>query len=210
MDTYNTSAIKQAIAIGVADGTIVGAHVMDEPHVSGGGDGNTWGPVGTMTKLRVDSLCGYVKAMFPTLPVGVAHQHDKFEPTKSYRVCEFLLDQYSTRLGEVNGWRDEALALGRRDHMAILFSLNIINGGTQDKDGTWDCGGTGGMGEFAPNCSMTPQQIRVYSDVLGPAGCGLLMWRYEPAYMARADNLQAFKDVRSRMASYPARSCARG
>ena len=63
---------------------------MDEPNVSGGGDGNTWGPPGTMTKARVDSLCADTKAMFPTLPVGVQHRYDVFEPTKSYRVCDFV------------------------------------------------------------------------------------------------------------------------
>jgi hypothetical protein len=67
---FNTPAIRSAIAEGVADGTILGASVMDEPHVSGGGDGNTWGPRGTMTKARVDSLCGEVKRYFPTLPAG--------------------------------------------------------------------------------------------------------------------------------------------
>ena len=43
---------------GVADGTIIGSRVMDEPYVSGGatGGGNTWGPKGTMTKARVDTL----------------------------------------------------------------------------------------------------------------------------------------------------------
>lgn len=209
MATYNTAAIKTAVAQGVADGTIVGANVMDEPHVSGMGDGNTWGPAGTMTKVRVDSLCQAVKTLFPTLPVGVAHQHDKFEPQNSYRVCEFLIDQYSSRLGDVTTWRDAGLALGRRDHMAILFSMNIINGGVQDKDGVWDCSGTGGLGELAPNCSMSPQQLRSYGAVLGPAGCGLLMWRYDVEYMARLENLQAFRDVKALLAGQPARTCGR-
>jgi hypothetical protein len=157
----------------------------------------------------VDSLCQAVKAIFPTLPVGVAHQHDNFEPQNSYRVCEFLIDQYSSRLGEVTSWRDAGLALARRDHMSILFSMNIINGGIQDKDGTWDCGGTGGLGELAPNCSMTPQQLRGYAAVLGGSGCGLLMWRYDTEYMARSENQQAFRDVRAQLASQPARSCGR-
>jgi hypothetical protein len=209
MDTYNTPEIKAAIAAGVADGTIVGAHVMDEPQVSGLGDGNTWGPRGTMTKVRVDSLCTYVKAMFPTLPVGVAHNHDRFEPDKSYHACEFLLDQYSTRLGDVRTWRDAGLALTQRDHMGILFSINIINGGTQDRDGTWDCAGTGGLGELSPSCRMTPQQIRDYSAVLAPAGCGLLMWRYDDQFMAQPENQQAFRDVRASVASLPAKSCLR-
>ncbi|MFL5492149.1 MAG: hypothetical protein ACJ8AV_12055, partial [Gemmatimonadales bacterium] len=79
MQTYNTPAIKAAVAAAVADGTIIGNSVMDEPNVSGWGDGNTWGPVGTMTKARVDGLCAYVKNMFPTMLVGVVHNHQTFE-----------------------------------------------------------------------------------------------------------------------------------
>ena len=67
MEAYNTADIRQAIGQGVADGTIVGASVMDEPYVWGGADGggNTWGPKGTLTKARVDSLCGVREGILP-------------------------------------------------------------------------------------------------------------------------------------------------
>ncbi len=68
MNTYNTPAIKQAVAAAVADGTIIGNGVMDEPMNTT--PTNTWGPRGTMTKAKVDQMCGYVKAMFPTLPLA--------------------------------------------------------------------------------------------------------------------------------------------
>jgi hypothetical protein len=210
MQTYNTAAIKTAIAQAVADGTIIGNSVMDEPHVSGLGDGNTWGPPGTMTKARVDQLCAYVKNMFPTLPVGVVHPHSAFEPTNSYRVCEFLVDQYSWRKGSVEDFRDAGLAMGRRDNMAIIFSMNILNGGIQAaKDGLWNCPltTTGGRGTYEPNCRMTPQQVRENGIVLGSAGCALTMWTYEDTFMANPENQQAFRDVAARLASLPAKSC---
>jgi hypothetical protein len=209
MQTYNTSAIKTAVASAVADGTIIGNFVMDEPNVSGAGDGNTWGPAGTMTKIRVDSMCGYAKAIFPALPIGVAHGHNTFEPANSYRVCEFLLDQYAWRKGDVTTYRDDGLALARRDGMSILFSVNLLNGGVPDRDGIWDCTGTGGMGTYAPNCRMTPQQVRDWGILLGSAGCALSMWRYDEAFVLNADNQQAFNDVRSRLATLPGKSCRR-
>jgi hypothetical protein len=209
MDTYNTSTIKSAIAAGVADGTILGASVMDEPNVSGAGDGNTWGPVGTMTKLRVDSLCSYVKNIFPTLPTGVVQRYDVFEPTKSYRVCGFMVNQYSSKIGSVSTFRDGALAMGQRDGMAIVFSLNVLDGGTPDLDGTVDCIGTGGVGTYGTNCRMTAQQVRDFGKVLGAAGCALLMWQYDSTFMTRTDNLQAFSDVASLLSTLPAKSCTR-
>src|SRR5262249_40984037 len=126
METFNTATIRQAVAQGVADGTIVGSSVMGEPYVSGGasGGGNTWVPGGTMTQARVAPLCGVLKQIFPTLAAGVAHQHDVFEPTKSYYVCDFIIDQYDWRRGDVTTFRDAGLAMAQRDHHAIMFGIN--------------------------------------------------------------------------------------
>lgn len=212
MNTFNTSAIKTAVAAAVADGTIIGNSVMDEPHVYGLGDGNTWGPQGTMTKTRVDQMCGYVKSMFPTLPVGVVHGHDAFETAKSYTVCEFIVDQYAHRKGSVTAFRDAALAMGRRDGIAIAFSMNILNGGIQAaRDGLWNCSltTTGGRGTYDPNCRMTPAQVREWGTVLGSAGCAMMMWRYDDVFMAKLENQQAFKDIAARLATLPTKSCRR-
>src|SRR5712691_13304831 len=116
---------------------------MDEPHVCGLGPANTWGPCGTMTKAKVDQLCGLVKQMFPSLPAGAEHQHGIFEPTKSYQVCDFIVDQYGANQGSVTTFRDGGLALGARDHHAILFSMSVLDGGLKDTDGTYNCTGPG-------------------------------------------------------------------
>ena len=52
-------------------------------------------------------------------------------------------------------------------------------------------------------------QVREFGNVLGEAGCALLMWRYDAAFMADAENARAFKDLGSRMASLPRKSCRR-
>jgi hypothetical protein len=215
MDLYNTPSIKDAVASAVADGTIVGNTVMDEPFNTGGAgnEANSWGPSGTMTKAKVDQMCAYAKAIFPTLPQGVTHDHKDFEPTKSYYVCDFILSQYRSAKGDVTAFRDAGLALAQRDGHSIAFSLNILDGGQRDNDndGIWECPIplTGGKGTYAPNCRMTPQQIRDFASVLGPAGCALAMWRYDDAFMADPANVQAFKDVTQRLSTLPRRSCRR-
>ncbi len=213
METYNTATIRQAVAQAVADGTIVGSSVMDEPYVWGGasGGGNTWGPKGTMTKARVDTLCGVVKQMFPTLAAGVAHQHDMFEPTNSYYVCDFIIDQYDWRRGDVTTFRDAGLAMAQRDHHAIMFGINILDGGVQDKDGNYTCDGPGqgGKGTYAPNCRMTPQQVRDWGLLLGKAGCGLYMWRADDQFMANSSNVQSLRDLASGLGAAAAKGCYR-
>jgi hypothetical protein len=212
MDAYNTPTIEAAVAAAVADGTIIGNSVMDEPHVSGRGGGNTWGPRGTMTKERVDQMCAYVKEIFPTLPVGVVHPHKAFEPAQSYRVCDFMVDQYAWRQGDVTHFRDEGLALARRDGMAIVFSMNILNGGIQAaRDGWWECPltATGGRGTRGPNCRMTPEQVRDWGRLLGAAGCALVMWQYDDDFMSKPENQRAFADLAGLLATMPAKSCRR-
>jgi hypothetical protein len=214
MDLYNTPAIKAAVAAALADGTLIGESVMDEPGNTGGpgNEANSWGPAGTMTKARVDSMCGYVKAIFPGLPVGVFHDYKAFENDKSYKVCDFIVSQYRTFKGDVIDYRDGALALGRRDGHAILFSLNILDGGQRAaNDGLWNCplSTTGGRGTYAPNCRMTPQQVRDFGGILGSAASALIMWRYDTEVMADPAYQSAFQDVAARLAALPAKSMRR-
>ncbi|MFL5490125.1 MAG: hypothetical protein ACJ8AV_01840, partial [Gemmatimonadales bacterium] len=102
------------------------------------------------------------------------------------------------------------LDLGRRDGLGIIFSMNILNGGfLAAKDGLWYCplDTTGGRGSYDPNCRMTAQQVREWGILLGSAGCGLMMWQYDDAFMANVDNQRAFRDVAAVLASLPAKSC---
>jgi hypothetical protein len=213
--SFNTSQIRQAVASGLADGTIVGNVVMDEPFNVGGpgNEANSWGPSGTLTKAIVDDMCREAKSIFPDLPQGVTHDHKDFEPTKSYYVCDFIVSQYRMAKGDVAAFRDAGLALAARDHHKIAFSLNIIDGGPRDNvnDGVWNCPipQTGGKGSYAPNCRMTPTQVREYGKILGQAGCALTMWRYDATFMANPENVQAFRDVAATLANAPARSCRR-
>jgi hypothetical protein len=137
MDGFNTPAIQTAVAAGVADGTIIGNSVMDEPQQfdrNGVQRDKSWGPFGTMTKARVDGMCAYVKQIFPTLPVGVFHSPNAFEPLNSYHVCQFLMSQYDMIKGDVTAYRDAAIALTQRDGMGLILGLNVVNGGQQDKN----------------------------------------------------------------------------
>jgi len=211
VDQFNTPEIRQAIADGVRDGVIIGDVIMDEPQVTGVGDGNTWGPPGTMTKLRVDGLCKYMKDRFPGLPAGPYHQHNTFEPDKSYRICDFIVDGYNHKRGDVNKFRDAGVALAQRDAHSIMFSMNILNGGVQDLDGVWDCTGPGqaGKGNHEPNCRMTADSMRVWGKTLGKAGCGMYMWTYNAEFVNAPENMEAFRDVAATLSAQPYKSCSR-
>ena len=202
MNTYNRREIKAAVARGVADGTIIMNSMMDEPNVK------SWG--GVMTKPLLDKMARYVKAIFPTLPVAVAlrwdwRQHEKF------RVVDAYLTQYGWNKGPINQWRANAQAQARSQGMKVMFAMNILDGGQLNYK-SWTCpaGKTGGRGTYRPTCRMTAGQVREWGRLLGTSGCGLIMWKYDRAFMSKAANLSAFRDVASTLAKTPGRSCRRG
>lgn len=203
MNKYNTREIKAAVARGVADGTVIMNTVMDEPSVK------SWG--GVMTKPLLDQMARYVKGMFPTLPAGVAVRHD-WRPQERFRVMDAYISQYSSYRGSAASFRDNGLAEARKQGMKMVFALNLLDGGSHTWKYKWSCpaGTTGGRGTYAPACRMTAPQVRDWGRTLGTAGCGLIVWKYDRAFMSKAANTQALRDVAATLAKTPGRSCRRG
>jgi hypothetical protein len=202
MNTYNTRQIKAAVARGVADGTVIMNVVMDEPSIK------PWG--GVMTKPLLDQMARYVKAMFPTLPVGVALRYD-WRQREKFRTMDAYLNMYGWNKGPVTQYRQKALANARAQGMKVMFAMNILDGGPLNYK-VWKCSSsqTGGRGTYKPTCRMTANQVREWGRVLGPAGCGLMLWRYDHAFMSKPANVSAFRELASTLARTPGRSCRRG
>jgi hypothetical protein len=206
LSTMNTSEVRKAVADGVADGTVVGNKLIDEP------DSPQWG--GVLTKSMIDGMATYAKNIFPTLPMGIGHGASgfKWRSGERYRVLDWVSVQYvwNYNQGNVNSWRDEVLNFAKANGVTPMFGLNLLNGGVRDKTGAWDCPNTGGKGTRTSYCRMTADQVRTYGKAAGPSGCALLMWRYDDAFMSKSANVSAFKDVASVLNSKPRRSCKRG
>ena len=209
MDQYATTPIRDAIAAGVADGTVLGNSLMDEP------EHRKWG--GVVTKPLLDSMAAYARRYFPTLPMGPSHGptgYYQWRPTERYRVVDYVLNQYNYWVtnGDVAAWRDRVLAQARLDGVGVAFSMNILDGGQNaPRDGTWTCpsGTSAGRGTYEPACRMTAAQIRTYGQELGPSGCAMLMWRYDSLALAGTDNQHAMRDVAATLAKALSRTCTR-
>jgi len=209
IDQYDTAPIRQAVAAGVADGTILGNSLMDEP------EHRKWG--GVVSKPLLDSMAAYAKRYFPTLPMGPSqgpNGYYQWRPAERYRVVDYVLNQYNYWItnGDAAAWRDKVLAQARLDGVGIAFSMNILDGGQNaPRDGTWTCpsGTSAGRGTYEPACRMTATQIRSFGQTLGPSGCAMLMWRYDSLALARTDNQQAMRDLAAALTSAPRRTCTR-
>ena len=209
MNTYNKTALKNAVAAAVADGTIIGNQMIDEPETK------RWGTV--LTKAMLDQMAAYLKAIFPTLPVGLNHGPPGYtwRASERYTKVDYVLYQYNHYIssGNLVAWRDAVLAQAKRDGVKPALSLNILNGGMQDwgEDGTYNCTGTGqgGLGTRFPNCRMTSDQLRNWGKALTPYACFMMMWKFDAGYMSKSANLLAFKDIAALAASKPRPSCKR-
>ena len=207
MNAFNTQAIKDAVRDGVADGTIVGNTLMDEPEHS------SWGPAGVMTKPLIDAMADYVHGIFPTLPVGPAHgpgAYRNWRPTEHYAKVDYVINQYNWWItsGNVAAWRDAVRAQFAPDGVRFAWSLNLLDGGVQDTDGTVDCPWSR-PGTFGPNCWMTAAQVRDWGRTLGVDGCLMLMWEYRDKFFNQDDNEQAFAQVAATVAGVQPPSCKR-
>jgi hypothetical protein len=204
MASFNTSAIRNAVAAAVADGTIIGNTMIDEPETP------KWG--GNISKGTIDNMAAYAKGIFPTLPMGIniGPPAYKWRASERFQKLDWVRYQYNWWIsnGNVGAWRDAVLAQARRDGVTPAFSLNLLDGGTKDQKGGWDCPGTG-RGTYAPNCRMTPDQVRSYGRAIAGSGCVMMMWRYDNAFISKSANQDAFRDIASVTNSSPRRSCRR-
>ena len=213
LNSFNTLANKSAVAKAWNDGTLVGINGMDEPWVKGGGDGNTWGPNG-LSRAQADTVCKKIKAVFPNVPVGLSDVSYRIWDITNYggfRICDFGIPQFSYRMGDATKWADSLLATANKYGYMQMFSFNPINGGTPDRDKTWDCKDQGGIqGQRKPNCQMTPIQITSVVQKIGDRGCGVqLFWRWDDYRFDPANFRSAFSSAAQTQKSRTAKPCKR-
>ena len=209
-DQFNTAAIKEAVARGVADGTILLAELQDEPEHS------TWG--GVMTAALLDSMSRHTKSIFPTLKTSVLTQWTWIKGKGTFQSLDVAGTQYDHRRGTITAYRDSGVAVMARANLGVLFSMNILNGGEQlgpecplDRTGGPGTWATGTGDPYQGNCAMMASQVEAWGKILGltPEACALIMWRHDSTFMAKPANQAAFANVAAALAARAPRPCGR-
>jgi hypothetical protein len=200
VDSFDIETIQTAVASAVANGTVLGNDLLDEPQHS------SWG--GVITKEVMDSMASYVKAIFPTLPQGISTRFN-YRPNERWRVLDFVITQYVASFNSVTAWRDAALQGAAQNGVAVVFSINILNGGAGFGETSCPIPPTGGPGYSAGRCKTGSAQLEEWGLALGPAGSGLLMWQWDREYMSVPANDSAFARIAADLANRPAKSWRR-
>ena len=172
----------------VADGTVLGHILIDEPH-----DPTNWNGAPVPYAI-VDSAAAFSKSHWPTLPVGVTSP-----PTFLGRAALPSLDwsfaQYRPNKGEINSWLAAQRTAAERSGLALVLSINVLDANGHD----------------APLAAAELQRIGT-AMAAEPGLCALTMWKYDdhdPRYFARVDVQRAVGVIAAAAGAHPARSCGR-
>ena len=205
---YDSPAIRAAIDSGVADGTVIGHAVMDEPGNVSVKTGNYWAYPGFMTRETVNELCRESKRLFPTMPAGPVQDPRHFTAGQYTTDCDFSHAQYRlTKDRDLDAYI-AAVKAALPQHMGIIWSTNTVHGG--EPSTTCPKFGDDPSGKL---CPVTPAQLKNWSVRFArdPRACGMVnTWRWEPGLTDRAEYLKAARETAAVLREIPARPCAGG
>lgn len=169
----------------IADGTIIGHYLIDEPQCS-----SCWGgePVPPDT---LEAMAQYSKQYWPTMITIV-----RAAPTwlAGYPGQYVYLDagwaQYTYLQGDVNSYLADNVAAAQSKGLGLIVGLNLLKGG--------------------PNLtSLTATQVKTLGSVLlgSPYACAFISWQYNADYFSRTDIASALDALSKKAKRHAASPC---
>ena len=169
----------------VADGTVLGAELVNEPHAS------DWcqSTERRLTKAEVEEMAVYAKVYWPTLPVG-AGRSDWVLANAPWAHLDFAHSQYHMRKGDIDAWRDQTISEAKAAGVGHLMSLDYLAGQLDDSP-------------------MTADQLQYYGSALArdTYSCLLTGYLYDATYNAQPGVMAAFSAISWIANSHPAPPC---
>jgi hypothetical protein len=179
----------------IADGTILGHFLMDEPS-----DPSNWN--GTqVSPAEVEEMARYSKEIWPTM-AAIVRAWPAYLNGYQFKYLDAAWAQYHVRFGSI----DEFIATNVRDAkasgLALVAGLNVLNGGSPS---------SGIPGTRAGKYAMSASELRSWGGALlsEPYMCGLFIWKYNSKYFERADIQAALSDLNHEAKNHAARPCRR-
>lgn len=156
----------------IADGTIIGHFLIDEPR-----DASNWGGV-PVSYGDIDAAAAYSKSIWPMLPTGSGSSAGEMEAGAPFASLDFAFSQYREKKGDLATWLAGQTASARRAGLGILLSINLLDGNID-------------------NSSYSASQLVAVGAVLAaePYACGLTMWKYDSLYFADPEVQSALASI---------------
>jgi hypothetical protein len=166
----------------VADGTIIGIFLIDEPE-----DPTNWGGQ-KIPPATVEAIARYSKQIWPGLTTFVRSKPVYLASTGlKFRYLDAGWAMYQSWQGDVTTWINAQVAAAKRADIGVIAGLNVLNGGTA---------ASGIKGTKGDLWAMSASQLKSWGSILmnQSYACGFFNWRYDSQYNARPD-------IKSAMAS---------
>lgn len=169
----------------IADGTIIGHFLFDEPR-----NPANWGGV-VVPYAEVDSAAAYSKSIWPAMRTGAGSSAVDMESGAPYTALDFAFTQYRDRKGDLTTWVASQTAAAARSHVGVLLSINVLQGTIDDRP-------------------YPAARLKLIGTTLAaePSACGLTMWKYDSLYFADSTNKAALWSIAKVAGKRPPRVCA--
>jgi hypothetical protein len=179
----------------IADGTILGHFLIDEPHVTG-----RWGGK-IITQATIEAMAAYSKQIWPTMP-ALARVVPSWlaAAAVTYTHLDAGWLQYAASKGQVTSLVTAEVAAAQRSRLGILVGMNVMNGGN---------GSSGIPGLTRGQHAMSATELRTYGTALlnQSYACAFYMWNHNTNYYGRADIKAAMAELSAKAKSHLKTSC---
>jgi PKD repeat protein len=177
----------------VADGTIIGHYLMDEPN-----DPANW--AGTpVSPATVEEMARYSKQLWPEM-VTIIRTSPSYLRGRNYQYLDAAWAQYHDRFGAVAPWLDTYVRDARLTGLALIMGMNALAGGNSV---------TGLPGFYFDLYSMSAAQLESVGNAMmdDPYPCAFVSWKYHADYLARPDIQSALASLATRSSARPFKTC---
>lgn len=168
----------------VADGTVIGHLLFDEPH-----DPSNWNG-STVPFEDIEAAAAYSKQLWPSLPAGVGSPPGFLQGGAPWISLDTAFAQYTARRGDVTAWRNTQVSTAQASGLGLALSINVLSGGNN-------------------RGRVTADQLRDWGSILAsePYICALTMWKYDSSYFNDPAIADSVTDVAQVAQSRPPHSC---
>jgi len=180
----------------VADGTIVGHYLIDEPHFL-----DRWGDKG-IPQATVEAAAKHSKLRWPNMPTLVnAPASWLASAPVTYVYLDAGWAMFRSKVSSSPGtWAAQQVNRAQSKGLGLVAGLNVLDGGD---------GSSGIRGTQPLTWTMSAAELRKYGSALLAQGyvCAFSMWRYGSTYYSRADVKSAMADLSAKARSHARTSC---
>jgi len=172
----------------VADGTIIGHYIIDEPQ-----DTYNWNGV-PVSPSTVEEMARYSKTFWPNMPTIVRAEPGYMATwSGTYRYLDAAWAQYTSRRGDVGEYFRKNIAVAQQKGLALVAGLNFLDGGN-------------------PNLSwMNAAEVQQYGSALlaNSYPCAFISWQYNATFLSQPGMGAALQALADKAEARPTVTCRR-